>query len=98
MNSNIAVADRVPERSSSTAWQIVEGELILLRVKDDELLGLNHVGRRIWEMVDGTRTVAQIAEALTAEFDVSTEAVTADSCRFIDELVAIGAITFRTMA
>src|SRR5262245_21497665 len=98
MNSDLAVANRVPERSPSTAWQIVEGELILLRVKDNELLGLNHVARRIWEMVDGTQTVAQIAAAVTAEFDVPTESVTADSCRFIEELAAIGSITFRATA
>ena len=96
MNSNVAVADRVPQRSPSTAWQIVEGELILLRVKEDEMLGLNHVGRRVWEMTDGLRTVAQIAETIAAEFNVPTESVMADSCRFIDELAAIGAITFRT--
>jgi len=98
MNSDVAIADRVPERSPSTAWQIVEGELVLLRVKENELLGLNHVARRIWEMVDGKRTVAQIADVLAIEFKVPVEPVLADSCRFINELATIGAITFRAVA
>jgi|SRR6516162_4677818 hypothetical protein len=98
MNSNLVIAERVPERSPSTAWQIVEGELILLRLKDDELMGLNRVARRIWELVDGNRTVAQIANALATEFDVSSDAVLADSCRFINELAAMGSITFRPIA
>jgi hypothetical protein len=98
MNSDVSIADRIPERSPSTAWQIVEGELILLRLKEDELLGLNQVARRIWEMADGTRTVAQIAKALAAEFDVSTESVLADSCRFINELAAMRAVTLRGVA
>ena len=98
MNSCLAISERIPERTPSTAWQIVEGELILLRLKDDELMGLNHVARRIWELADGTRTVAQIAEALAAEFDVSSDVVLADSCRFINELAAMGSITFRPIA
>src|SRR5689334_5698434 len=95
MNSEVSMVDRIPERSSSTAWQIVEGELILLRLKADELLGLNHVARRIWELSDGTRTVAQIARVLASEFDVSTESVLTDSCHFINELAAMGAVILR---
>jgi len=98
MNSNAAAADRVPVRSPSTAWQIVEGELILLRLKHDELLGLNAVVRCIWEMADGTRTVAQIGEALASKFDVSTETASADSCCFVAELAALCAIIFRANA
>jgi hypothetical protein len=49
-------------------------------------------------MTDGLRTVAQIAEAIAAEFNVPIGSVTADTCRFMEELAGIGAITFRTIA
>jgi len=98
LHSENTIADQVPERSASTAWQIVEGELILLRLKEDELLGLNHVARRIWELADGTRTLGQIAQAIATEFDVSSEVVLADSSRFMNELGAMGAVTLRASA
>ena len=31
---------------------------------------LNPVGSRIWELADGTRTIAQIVDVLTDEYDV----------------------------
>ena len=97
MNTTVATLNRVPERSLSTAWQVVEGELVLLRLKHDQLLGLNEVARRIWELCDGTRTIAQIAEALAQEFDVSIEVAAADSGRFIDELATMAVISFRDL-
>ena len=87
--------DRVPERSSSTAWQIIDDELVLLRVKDRELLGLNDVGRRIWELSDGTRSIDQIVETVTMEFEVPREVAKADTSRFIEELATIRALEFR---
>ena len=86
--------NRVPKRSRSVAWQIIDGELVLLRVKDKELLGVSDAGRRIWELSDGTRSIDQIVEAVTMEFDVLPEVARADTLRFVDMLTAARALEF----
>lgn len=84
-----------PERSRSTAWQSIDGELVLLRVRARELLGLNEVARRIWELADGTRAVQQIAGIVAAEFDVPLEVAEADTARFVEELIGLDALQLR---
>jgi len=74
------------------AWQTVDGELVLLNIDGRELLGLNEVGARIWELADGEHDLAAIAAALTAEFEVSAEEATAEVERFVAELEAAGAL------
>jgi len=81
-----------PVRSSTVAWQTIDGETVLLRLKEKELLGLNEVGRRIWELADGSRSVEQIAETVIAEYRIGPGTARADTCRFIDELVAVNAL------
>jgi len=88
----------VPHRSRGVAWQVLDGELVLLRAIDNELLGLNEVGRRVWELSDGTRSIGQIVEALIVEFHVPARQAAADTCQFNDDLVAIRALEFHAAA
>ncbi|MFI5315202.1 MAG: PqqD family protein [Myxococcota bacterium] len=81
-----------PERSRSTAWQSIDGEMVLLRVRARELLGLNEVARRIWELADGTHAVDQIAAIIAAEFDVALGVAEADTARFIETLIGLDAL------
>jgi coenzyme PQQ synthesis protein D (PqqD) len=85
--------DNRPLRSPAVAWQTIDGETVLLRMHEQELLGLNAVGRRVWEMADGSNTIDQMTAAVTAEFRVTAEAARADILRFLDELLALGAVT-----
>jgi hypothetical protein len=89
------MTSRPLERSRSTAWQSIDGELVLLRVRARELLGLNEVARRIWELADGTRAVQQIAAIVAAEFDVPPEVAEADTARFVEELIGLDALKLR---
>lgn len=74
------------------AWQIIDGELVLLDVDGKQLIGVNDVGARIWELMDGVRTIGDIAHALTEEFDAPLETSMADVRAFLGELVALGAV------
>ena len=78
-----------PKRSRSTAWQSIDGELVLLRVRARELLGLNPVAERIWALADGTHSVDEIATVIADEFEVALEVARADTARFVDELVRL---------
>ena len=88
--------DSRPVRTLSVAWQTIDGETVLLRTKektnDKELLGLNDVGRRVWEMADGAHSIDAMVAAVAADYEVSVETARADVLRFIDELVSLGAL------
>jgi hypothetical protein len=78
------------------AWQTIDGETVLLNVEGRELMGLNAVGARVWELADGTHALDEIARTIADEFAVEAGVATADVERFVDELVAAGALVMRS--
>jgi hypothetical protein len=84
----------VPVRTQGIAWQIVDGELVLLLIDNDELVGINESGAAIWDLTDGQRDVNSIASELADRYEVDPEATREDAQRFLDELTSLGAITW----
>jgi hypothetical protein len=80
------------ERAPSMAWQTVDGETVLLNLDGRELMGLNGVGARTWELLDGEHTLQQIAATVSEEFDVDAAQAEADVLVFAAELLAAGAV------
>jgi hypothetical protein len=64
----------------------VDGEAVLVDPDRNVVRMLNTVGSRIWELADGTRTVDEIAEALTEEFEVEVSEARQSVVEFVDEL------------
>jgi hypothetical protein len=60
-------------RSPRTAWRVIEGEAVILSLDTKAFRGLNPVGSRVWELIDGRRSVDEIVEAIAREFDVAPE-------------------------
>jgi hypothetical protein len=83
------LATKVPVRASSAAWRRVDGEMVVLQPDAGELVGLNGVGGRVWELIDGVRSVDEIARTVGAEYhDAPPERVAADVVAFVRELAA----------
>jgi hypothetical protein len=47
---------------------------------------LNFVGSRIFELSDGTHTIAEIAQLIASEYDVSAEEAQEDVTTFIQQM------------
>ena len=63
------------------------------RVVDlESIYVLNEVGSRIWQLVGSPITADQITEAVTREFDISTERASEDVAEFLGALDAHGLI------
>jgi len=77
-----------PKRSFRVRFQSVGGRRIL--IQRDQTYELDEVGGRIWELCDGTRSAADIAGALTQEYDVTPEQALADVQEFVQDLKAKG--------
>lgn len=80
-------------KAPTTAWRIIEGEAVILSMETKVLRGLNPVGSRIWELIDGRRSVEEIAQLIIQEFDVQPEEAAKDVRSFVDELLGRGLVT-----
>jgi hypothetical protein len=76
----------VLERHPDVAWQRVQGEVVLLHCRSRRLLGLNPTAARTWDLLDGRRTLDEIASAIACEFGAPPAAVAADVMTFASAL------------
>jgi Coenzyme PQQ synthesis protein D (PqqD) len=82
------LANRFPAPHSQVAGRVIDAEAVLVLAESGQVHILNEVGARVWELADGTRSLAQIVAEVVNEFDVGAEEATSDVLSFIDHLVA----------
>ena len=58
----------------------------MLDAEGRKLRGLNRTGARIWELIDGRRSLAEIASRIAAEFQVTPERALQDVAPFVSQL------------
>ena len=89
-----------PRRHPDVAWRNWGGQVVILapaghhpqappEQADGAEHDLNEVASRLWELSDGQRTVADLARALVAEFEVDSVTAEQDSADFVHELVRL---------
>ncbi len=70
----------------------IEGELIIVPIaagigdEDDELYTLNETGRAIWERLDGTRTLREVAGELANVYEAPLDEIARDVLGLAEEL------------
>jgi hypothetical protein len=64
------------------------GETVLLSMASARYYGLEGIGSRIWELVGTPTRVADVCDAITAEYDVTPERCEADVLAFLRDLAA----------
>lgn len=82
-----------PQRHPHTASRMVAGEVVIVDTDHNVVRMLNSVGSRVWELADGTRTVAQIVKVLVSEYDVDFATAQERVVAFIEELQEKGLLT-----
>ncbi len=84
------------------AWRLIEGVVLLVPVKQSgpEIRRLyrlkDPVSTRIWELVDGRRTVQEIHRVVCLEFDTEAHKAKRDLVKFLRHLKSIGAVQVAT--
>jgi hypothetical protein len=73
--------------------RMVDGEAVLVDPKKGMVRVLNPAGARIWEMIDGQRTVAALAADIAAEYGIDAARAQADTITFCEDLVRRGVLT-----
>ncbi|MDS0300235.1 PqqD family protein [Halogeometricum sp. S1BR25-6] len=65
----------------------IDGETVILQAEEGKYFGLNDVGTFIWEAVQQPRTVEEVYEAVTAEYDVEYERCQSDVDALLSDLL-----------
>lgn len=81
------MADKVPGPHPQAAFRVVDGEGVMVLARDGQIQVLNEVGARVYELVDGQRTIGSIAEIIVAEFNVGKAEAMSDVSEFVKQLV-----------
>jgi hypothetical protein len=90
MDADVSL-EKVYVPSEDIVAREIEGEMIIVPLvsgigdADDELYTLNETGQAVWKLLDGTKTLREVAEDLSAEFE-GVE-IAQDVLGFVVELV-----------
>jgi hypothetical protein len=89
--------EKVYRRNPDIVYREIAGEYILVPIhhkagEADSIYVLNETGTRIWELVDGKRTLADIIALITAEFDVDEKTLADDLLEYVGEMVTSGTL------
>ena len=87
----------VYRRNQRVISRKIVDELILVPVREsvvemERLYTLNDVAARIYELIDGERSVGDIADAIASEFEVTLEEARTDVSGFLEQLLSIEGI------
>jgi hypothetical protein len=70
----------------------LDGEAVVLSLRDGIYYGLDAVGARVWELVQESRTVGAIRDAVVAQYDVDADRCEQDVIRLVTELREMGLV------
>lgn len=86
--------EMTPAHHPRVAARVYSGEAVILSPAENMVRMLNPVGSRIWELVDGTRTVDEIAMVLTTEYEVTYPQAVQSTEEFVETLVTKGLLAW----
>ncbi|MBI4703907.1 MAG: PqqD family protein [Deltaproteobacteria bacterium] len=72
--------------------RILDGEAVLLDLRDGAYYGLNEPGSRIWELLATGMTVGELRARMLAEFDVDEATLRRDLEELLGELTRRGLV------
>ncbi len=75
-----------PMPHAQVAAQVVDDEAVIILADAGEVDILDPVGTRIWELIDGERTVQEIVDTIVEEYDVPVEQARQDIQEFLQVL------------
>ena len=83
---NFASSTLRPLRKQDVISQEAGGTTVLLDMASGRYYSLNEVGRRIWDLCDGSRTVSEIVSTLSEHYNTPTETLECDVRELLAEL------------
>jgi hypothetical protein len=83
---------KYPIPHPQVAARTVDGSAVIVLADSGEVTVLNAVGTSVWELIDGARSLQDIAAAIQAEYEVSRAQAEQDVAQFVQSLAEAGAV------
>src|SRR5215813_2627451 len=84
--------DQKLEPTQDTLINVIEGESVLLNLKDESYFGLDQVGTRMGTLLTTSDSIQSANEALLDEFDVGADRLRQDMGDLIEKLISNGLV------
>lgn len=81
----IKAADRFSETT-------IDGEVVVMSLESGSFFSLTQTAATAWQLIDGTRDLAQLVDALGAHYGTAPADIEADIRGFVAELVGAGLV------
>lgn len=75
-----------PRRNDKVLSRPGENALILLNPHSGQYYTLEEVGGRVWDLSDGTRSVAEMVAIISQEYDAPAETIEVDVLELLTDL------------
>jgi hypothetical protein len=85
---------RFPAHHPQTAYQMVDGQAVIVLADSGQVMILNELGAFIWGLCDGELSQEQIVSAVVQEYEVTAEIAAQDAAAFLDQMAELQAIVF----
>jgi len=92
MDQTISENSRVAVTSNQVSGDLLDGEVVIMNLKDGVYYGLNSIGGRIWALIHQPKTVSELRDILLQEYDVDKERCTDELLALLQDLVSRGLI------
>jgi hypothetical protein len=86
----VELGTKVSQRD--VAWRLIDGEAVIITPGDNIMQTLNDTGTRIWELLNGTRSLRDVADMLAVEFEVDRKRAEQDTIWFVECLAKKGLV------
>ena len=73
--------------SDEVTWRDVDGELVVLKLTSGEYYSFNNLGRTTWMSLSEGKSIADVIDAIAAEYDVAYEQAESDVHNFVGGLI-----------
>jgi PqqD family protein of HPr-rel-A system len=89
-------AERAPPRPvAEVSGHLLDDELVLFDRRSGQAFVLNPTGAQVWELCDGSRTLAVVAKTLADRYDLPAAQALADVGELVDALEQAGLLAPR---
>ena len=68
----------------------IGGEAVMMSIENGAYFGLNPIATRIWDLIEQPKTIAELIQTITDEYDVSAEQAADDVQEFVADMLERG--------
>ena len=85
----------VVERNDEVLFTEIDDTVVMMDMDKGQYYELDPVGARVWTLIEIGRPVAELCDALVAEYDVEPDVCRRDVLAFLDETAGLGIVRTR---